>query len=29
MVLIDGKIVIRERSFQTPPPEKKAVIEKE
>jgi len=29
MVLIDGKIVIRERSLQTPPPEKKAVIEKE
>jgi len=29
MVIIDGKIVVRERSFQTPPPEKKAVIEKE
>ena len=28
MVIIDGKIVIRERSFQTPPPEKKAFIEK-
>jgi enamidase len=28
MVLIDGKIVIRERSFQTPPPEKRAVVEK-
>jgi len=29
MVVIDGKIVIRDRSFQTPPPEKKAFIEKE
>jgi len=29
MVIIDGKIAIRERSFQTPPPQKKAVVEKE
>ena len=29
MVVIDGRIVVRERSLQTPPPEKKAFIEKE
>lgn len=29
MVIIDGKIVVRERSLQTPPPEKKALIERE
>ena len=29
MVIIDGKIVIRDRSFQTPPPEKRAMVEKE
>jgi enamidase len=29
MVIIDGKIVIRDRSFQTPPPEKRAIVEKE
>jgi enamidase len=29
VVIIDGKIRIRERSYQTPPPQIKAVIEKE
>jgi enamidase len=29
MVIIDGKIVIQGRSFQTPPPEKRAIVEKE
>jgi len=29
MVIIDGKIRIRDRSYQTPPPQVKAVIEKE
>ena len=29
MVLIDGQLVIRERSLQTPPPETGARIEKE
>lgn len=29
MVVIDGRIVVRERSLQTPPPEKRAFIEKE
>lgn len=29
MVIIDGKIRIRDRSYQTPPPEVRAVVEKE
>lgn len=29
IVIVDGKILIRERSFQTPPPQTKAIIEKE
>jgi enamidase len=29
MVIIDGKIRIRDRSYQTPPPQVKAIIEKE
>jgi enamidase len=29
MVIIDGKICIRDRSYQTPPPQTRAIVEKE
>jgi enamidase len=29
MVIIDGRIRIRDRSYQTPPPQVRAVVEKE